>query len=416
MRATFPGIPPFEGPNATPVPTEDVLSMNLHNLSVLAPGWFTNLRENLPTITRDLEGRDGSILAAGMEFASKVSRPDLVALCVSGPSLDETVEDLLGFPGIILAGATSLGTLLAHGVRPHGVLVVDKNPTLAMRISLIPAPIRAGIALLAPPTIAPVTLNEFDPTSRYYYHAHIDGVDAYTCPGCEKKTFVTYESPDNYPLNTVMRWILPELGIWVLQAGSVGSVLPGVVSRFQGSYESRGGDGTWRNVGPSIPEGAKILLYGYDHAYPRARARASTFTWGEHPEGAWIPRAEPPAPLHLSSALKITKGASGREILSDMTQLVYKRTLLTWWYLGWHRDDLPPQHIYVVQRDIEGALREFPIHEGWEDVDSAPFYPREYVQNAYTTYMGGSGVIPGVSSGLDGRDPTPDEINLENWR
>jgi len=416
VRPTPPSIPPYSGEDARPVPTQDVLTMNSHNLGILAPGWFENLRENLPALRADLASRDASILAFGARVAREVARPDLVALCVSGPSLDDTAGDLSTFPGIILAGATSLGPLLAHGVRPHGVLVVDKNPALAMRLSLIPRALRAGVALLCPPTISPLVLKEFDPGDRFYYHAHIDGVDGYTCPGCGKFTFVTYESPDAYPLNAVMRWMIPEISIWVLQAGSIGSVLPGVVSRFQGRYESRLPSGEWRDVGPSLPGHTKILLYGYDHSYPEARARATSFTWSEHPEGAWVPRAEPPSPLHVSSDFRVTHDVEGHDILTDVTQLVYKRTLLTWWYLGWHRGDLPPQFIYTIQRDVKGALREFPLATGWEDADSAPFYTREDVERAYVRYTEDSGVVPGVTSGSDGRILGPEEENLSKWR
>lgn len=386
-----------------PIPSPDVEAQNEANFQALGPVWARHSRENFPVISSDFREKPSSIL--DFPIPADVRR-DLVALVSSGPSLDAALPDLREFPGLVLAGVTALGTLLASGIRPHALVAVDSGPALVSKLRLVPRRARLGIPLLTTPFSHPELLTEFEPADRYYFHAFVDGGKTLVCPSC-KATLVSPFAPASYPWNLAMSWLFPEFSVWILQGGSVGNTLPEIVSRWQEAHPEIGQP-------PLIPASARLLLYGYDFSYPAGRARSIQFTWTEDEDGSFHPIPAPPAPLHTPVELVKAQGVGGRWTLTDWSALSYKRSLLAWWYMTHVMEELVPQDLRRV--GSSGILHELPEVAGWREAAETPALTRSEVEDIYAAYSEINGFQPGVCSGREGYELTGPELDLEFWK
>lgn len=391
-----------------PVYTRDVDALNKHNLSLLGPTWALNYRKNGPAVEASFACGPHSLydyrLPEGVD-------PGLVALISSGPSLNRHLGELTRFPGLIVCGATALSTLLANGVKPHVVCVIDKAPVLAEKILEVPEVLRRDLDLWCTPAVDPSVLLAFAPEHRWYFHAHIDGMRLSVCPACKHEWAPEFE-PLTYEWNVFNQWTYPEFITWALQAGCVGNMMVQLVGRLQdevGAYNAHTGELTPRV--PTLPRYARILLYGYDFSYPAGRARCTQYAWRGPEDFEELPEA----PLHLSNTAQVARDAWGRDVLTDLSQLAYKRNLMTWIFLTWNREDLIPQ---IVLDLSGGVIGELPKVANWEDalVYSPENYTAEGVNAWYEEYLQRIGVRVPESAGREGRDLVGPELDIAYWR
>lgn len=135
--------------------------------------WIRHMQLNTDRIHGDYVKTGGKCDMAF--FYSKLFNAKKIALVGGGPSLDLAVDTLRKFDGPILTGLTSAPLLVAHGIRPTAVVVVDAHDLMVNYARYVPLH-SLGVALICPPTIHPGVL-EMWPSNVFYhlFYAHGTG-------------------------------------------------------------------------------------------------------------------------------------------------------------------------------------------------------------------------------------------------
>lgn len=357
---------------------ENVVQRNVNTLNHWIEIWGFNMFLNAPLIAKDYAvdmHRRQALKNAGVEMAEcTAARKDLCIIVGSGPSLERHLDDLRRWPGIIICAPTNALALLAHGVVPHYMLAVDSNPEIGLYTeNIAQVPGAQAINLLLPTTADPETAAKW-PFRRFWYMDFLQGGNGL-----------------NNPFNSFQCAIFPLISYYLTQAGSVVNcaiMLPM----------------TWGDMG--LADIKKVFLFGVDCGYPQGKSRVARYKY--YSDRGEFDRHEAPPVAGVRSSPEVM---SANGILTEDSQLGYKRSLLTVWWSFFYR---AIEKVYVEGKEnqrtydcdaatrrpgmfhlyscSEGILEDtLPHVDGLEVLRTsgacAPTYDRKYVDERYLNYL-----------------------------
>ena len=369
---------------------QDVMDRNRATINHWAPIWLRYssllaelINEDFAVDRRSLQPTRNANVEAATCQAEDLTTAIIVA---TGPSLEQQVDLLRRWKGVILAAPTALPFLLAHGVRPHYTVAIDANPDIGDILSGYPYA-KEGVRLLTPPTSDYATPAAFPSGSRFWF-----------------KSFILARNGLNHPFNLYMSLFYPWIENFIYQAGCVTNAMYLLTTLLNAG-------------GQHAIE--KVFLFGADFGYPDGLSRIPSYRWCKGDEvvdggpARWIPRPRDPLSTRVNPSLLRT-AANG--VLTDSSMLGYKRSLYSVWGMEgvepFRTDDgsLHP-HPCLYNCSPRGILFELPTCDAQEVVDSQgraiSRYGSDVVVEVFNRYMSLTGKVEGQID-PSARYPSPD--------
>jgi Protein of unknown function DUF115 len=298
-----------------------------------------------------------------------------MAVCGSGPSLEdeEVLAVLKRWKGLIICGATNAMALLAHGIRPHFIMVVDASAELTTYLRQVrEVPGSEKIALLLPVTADPSAALEW-PYARYW---NLD--------------FIQSAGGLQNPFNDFQTKMLPFVECWLTQAGCVANTAT-MLAPLWGDEKSC--------------DITRTFLFGCDFGYPRKdRVRYLTEPKVEDAHAAASYRVGRYQYHSLTNSFSRVQPVCrpmeflySNGVLTESSNFGYKRSLYTVWQVmfpaDWSQRHAGQACMYSCSR---GILEDFfPAVRPQDACDDIPFYDKDFVTARYTAYMNSSAISEG---------------------